>query len=39
MDIQVILATLKNLKVARFEENAKYNLLENLFNQDYVLGV
>jgi hypothetical protein len=39
MEIQVILAFLRNLKVARFEENAKYGFLGNLFYQDYTFGV
>ena len=39
MEIQVILSILRNLKVARFEENAKYGFLGNLFYEDYVFGV
>ena len=39
MEIQVILSILRNLKVARFEENAKYGFLGNLFYQDYTFGV
>lgn len=39
MEIQVILSILRTLKVARFEENAKYGFLGNLFYEDYVFGV
>ena len=39
MERQVILSILRNLKVVRFEENAKYGFLGNLFYEDYVFGV
>ncbi|MEE1140778.1 MAG: hypothetical protein UHP25_05275 [Prevotella sp.] len=39
MERKVILSILRNLKVVRFEENAKYGFLGNLFYEDYVFGV
>ena len=35
MEIQVILSILRNLKVARFEENAKHSFLGTLEYQDF----
>ena len=39
MEIQVILSILRNLKVARFEENAKHCFLGTLEFQDFKFGV
>ena len=36
MERKVILSILRNLKVVRFEENAKYGFLGNLFYEDSV---
>ena len=39
MEIKVILSILKNLKVVRFEENAKDSFLGTMVYQDYTFGV
>ena len=39
MEIKVILSILKNLKVARFEENAKDSFLGTMVYQDYTFDV
>lgn len=39
MEIKVILSILKNLKVARFEENANGSFLGTMVYQDYTFGV
>ena len=39
MEIEVILSILKNLKVVRFEENAKGSFLGTMVYQDYTFGV
>ena len=39
MEKQVILSNLRNLKVARFEENTKDSILGTLVYQDYTFNV